>query len=441
MKPIKWALWSSLGLMSLLWLASDQTNLAALVTIFDWRNVLMQYSGVIAMSAMSLAMMLAARPRIAERLCDGLDKTYRLHKWLGITALSVSITHWLIAKGPKWAVALGWLEKRGRRLRPSFPDGSLQQIFSSQRGLAESVGEWAFYAAVVLMVLALIKYFPYRHFFQTHRLLALTYLAFVFHSVILLKFDYWTRPVGVVVAIMLVLGTISAVLCLVRKHLSGRPVAGQVIGCEWQGEMETLAVDIMLDDGWSGHQAGQFAFVTFHADEGPHPFTLASSWQADGKLRLLIKALGDYTRSLPNRLALGDRVVVEGPYGHFTFCGKGKRQVWISGGIGITPFVARMQALAAQGDGRSVDLFHCTSQMTNDVFERLQDDARRSGVALHLFWRERFSARRLVEAVADWKEADIWFCGPALFGRKLREELLALGLPAGRFHQELFEMR
>ncbi len=441
MKSIKVALWGSLGLISLLWLISEQASFAALAGFFDWRNVLVQYSGVVSITVMSLAMILAARPRIAERLFGGLDKTYRLHKWLGIAALVVSVSHWLIAKGPKWAVGLGWLERRGRPPRPHLPDGSLQQLLASQRGLAESVGEWAFYAALVLMVLALVKYFPYRRFFQTHRILAITYLAFVFHAVILLKFDDWTRPVGLVVGVLMVLGSISAVLCLARRHLSGRPVAGRVAGCEWQGELATLAVDIQLDAGWPGHQAGQFAFVTFHADEGPHPYTLASAWQGDGQLRLLIKALGDYTRTLPDRLAVGDRVVVEGPYGCFTFAGEGKRQIWVSGGIGITPFVARMQALAREADGKPVDLFHCTGQMNDAVLGRLQEDARLAGVSLHLYWRKRFEVRHLLETVADWREADIWFCGPAPFGRQLRAALLALGLPAGRFHQELFEMR
>ena len=41
----------------------------------------------------------------------------------------------------------------------------------------------------------------------------------------------------------------------------------------------------------------------------------------------------------------------------------------------------------------------------------------------------------------DWREADVWFCGPARFGRILRDGLVGLGFPAERFHQELFEMR
>ncbi|TXH86230.1 MAG: ferric reductase, partial [Thauera aminoaromatica] len=47
----------------------------------------------------------------------------------------------------------------------------------------------------------------------------------------------------------------------------------------------------------------------------------------------------------------------------------------------------------------------------------------------------------ICRSVPDWKQAGVWFCGPAGFGAMLRDTLAARGLPAERFHQELFEMR
>ena len=75
------------------------------------------------------------------------------------------------------------------RIRPPAETVAIFQYFQSQRGLAEGIGEWAFYAAVVLIILALVKRFPYRHFFKTHRLLAIVYLFLVFHAVVLMKFQ------------------------------------------------------------------------------------------------------------------------------------------------------------------------------------------------------------------------------------------------------------
>ncbi|WP_371919820.1 hypothetical protein [Pseudomonas sp. MYb185] len=53
----------------------------------------------------------------------------------------------------------------------------------------------------------------------------------------------------------------------------------------------------------------------------------------------------------------------------------------------------------------------------------------------------RLSADRLCEAVPQWKEASIWFCGPGGFGKALREGLTERGLAPANFHQELFDMR
>ena len=441
MKPIKMAFTIFLALISVLWWVSDQSDFSAFHGVFGWRGVLTQYSGVIAMGVMSVAMILALRAPAFERFLDGLDKMYRLHKWLGITALVVSISHWLIVKGPKWAVGWGLLERPVRSPRPKLPDGSIQQIFASQRGLAESVGEWAFYLAAVLMVLALLKSFPYRQFFQTHRILALTYLAFVFHSVLLVDFQYWGRPIGAVLVLLLLGGTVSAVLSLARKRLGGTRVDGEVLALDWQPEMQCLAVDVAVGTAWPGHTAGQFAFVTFHAEEGPHPYTIASAWRDEGRVRFMIKALGDYTQTLADRLQLGDRVVVEGPYGQFNFQGQARRQIWVSGGIGVTPFMARMQALAAQPEPMCVDFFHCGAKMDPAALAHLERDAATAQVNLHLFLGQRLQTEELMTRVPDWKNADVWFCGPAAFGQNLYDRLRQLGLPPEQFHRELFEMR
>jgi ferredoxin-NADP reductase len=45
-------------------------------------------------------------------------------------------------------------------------------------------------------------------------------------------------------------------------------------------------------------------------------------------------------------------------------------------------------------------------------------------------------------AVPEWREASIWLCGPAGFGKALQQESTAQGLAvAERFHQELFAKR
>lgn len=444
MRHIKQFFWSYLLVLAGLWWFTDQTAWSTLPNFFSWRAVLMQFSGVLGIGVMSVAMVLAVRPILFEPYLGGLDKMYRLHKWLGISALVIAVSHWLLSEAPKWMVGLGWLERPVRGPRPPLPDEPIQRFFAGQRGLAEAIGEWAFYAAVALMVLALVRRFPYRYFFKTHRLLAVAYLALVWHSVMLLRFDDWSSPLGVFMAALLAAGSIAAVIVLLRRVAVNRQVVGEVASITRHEPLDVLELGIQFKGLWPGHEAGQFAFVTLHEDEGPHPYTITSAWTGDGRIAFVIKALGDYTRTLAERTRIADVVKVEGPYGRFNFQSQQRRQIWVGGGIGITPFIARMKALAQTPDGKIIDLFHTTAVYDAHAIALLERDARAANVHLHVLWDERdgrLDAARVTREVPEWREADVWFCGPAGFGQALKKDLTAMGLPQARFRQELFAMR
>lgn len=444
MDKVKQIFWGFLLVLTALWWVVDGTKFAALADIFSWRNVLVQYSGVLSIGVMSISMLLAVRPIVFEPYVGGLDKMYRLHKWLGISALVTAISHWVISQGPKWLTGLELLERRPRGPRPPLPEESIHRFLASQHGLAESIGEWAFYAAAALMVLALIKRFPYKHFLQTHHVLAIVYLVLVWHSIVLLQWDYWSTPLGILMSVLLAGGCVSAVLVLLGRVARSRKLVGEVVAVRQHTALQVMEIDIQFKGQWAGHDAGQFAFVTLHAEEGAHPYTISSAWKDDGRMTFIIKALGDYTGTLSTRVSVGDQAVVEGPYGRFNFEGSKRRQIWIGGGIGITPFVARMKSLAAESDNRTVDLFHTTAIYDEHVMQLMQKDAQDAGVNLHVLWSKRdgrLDAQRIASTVPEWKDADFWFCGPADFGHALRTELIAMGLSSADFHQELFEMR
>ncbi|MEX1663456.1 ferric reductase-like transmembrane domain-containing protein [Thioclava sp. 15-R06ZXC-3] len=105
-----WGFW---GVAAALWLVLNPEIFFA-TSVFALRNPMMQFSGVLAIAAMSVAMILSLRPRWLEAKVDGLDKMYRLHKWLGIGVLVLAVFHWLWSEAPKWAVGLGLLA-RGER--------------------------------------------------------------------------------------------------------------------------------------------------------------------------------------------------------------------------------------------------------------------------------------------------------------------------------------
>jgi predicted ferric reductase len=429
--------------LSVLWWQADGTALMAASGVFPWRTLMTQYTGVLTFAAMSLAVILASRPVWLESFFGGLDKMYRLHKWLGISVLVLGISHWLWVKAPKWLVEAGWLIRppRGKR-----PDQSVEifSFFQNNRDLAEQIGEWAAYLVLALIAIALIKRFPYRYFSQSHRLLALVYLALVVHAAMLMSFHYWSLPIGIVMAIFMLAGTACALKSLLQRIGNSRKAVAMISQLDYYGGVGVNAISLQLKSRWPKHEAGQFAFVTFDASEGAHPFTLSSAWKGDGQILLLIKALGDYTQTLASKLKTGDLVTIEGPYGRFNFSGSAQRQIWIAGGIGITPFIARMQALALKPDGRVIDLFHSSKEEDAAALSLLTADAAVAGVNLHLFIDARdghLTAEYLRNTVTDWLRADVWFCGPTAFADAIRDDLLQHGLRPAQFHQELFAMR
>ena len=444
MRRIKVLLLAVLLLLTALWLAAD-TLLPEPLTYFTFRAVFMQYSGVIGIGLMSVAMLLALRPKWLEPHVDGLDKMYRLHKWLGITALVVAIIHWWWGKGTKWMVGWGWLERPARKPVAGETLGAIEGWLRSQRGLAESVGEWAFYALVVLLVLALIKRFPYHWFVKTHKWIAVAYLALAYHSAVLVKLQYWPQPVGWLLAVLLLGGSVAALLTLTGRIGASRKVQGSIVALTDYPALRVLETAIVLEDGWPGHAAGQFAFVTSDKREGAHPYTIASAWNpANRRLVFITKALGDHTSRLRERLKVGMPVTVEGPYGCFDFDDAQRRQIWVGAGIGITPFIARMKQRAVTPDARTIDLFHPTADFDQTAIDRLTADAEAAGVRLHVLVDGkdgRLNGERIRAAVSEWQSASIWFCGPPGFGQALRKDFLAHGVPPGHFHQELFQMR
>lgn len=159
--------------------------------------------------------------------------------------------------------------------------------------------------------------------------------------------------------------------------------------------------------------------MTTDTAEGAHPYTLASAWQEENpKITFIAKKLGDHTTLLHEKLRPGQSVKIEGPYGCFTFEDDRHCQIWVGGGIGITPFIARMKHLALSGrkqdwpEQQTIDLFHSTTTVDEEALNKLARDARFSNVQLHVLVDTRdgyLTGERIRAAVPEWHKASIWF--------------------------------
>jgi len=445
MNKIKIALVSSITFITIIWFLTN----TLLYIPFDsnlFAKSLDQYTGIIAFSAMTFSMILATRPIWIEKRLGGLDKSYRLHKWLGIIAFSFSIMHWLVSKLPEWWLYLDRLiildGISGATVSLGEPS-AFEVFLESIESLAKQVGEYAFYLTVLFIVMALIKKIPYRFFAKTHIAMAVIYLMLVFHSFALMYIDYWTEPIGIMMAIMMIIGTVSSFIVLLGQVGKKRKSEGYIQSINTYPDMKMFEL-IVKSDKWKGHHEGQFAFLKFEKKEPHHPFTISSAWDNKTKeIRFTIKALGDYTNNLANKLKIGDSIVLEGAYGNFTFNDKKESQIWIAGGVGITPFLARMERLAQLDNKQKIDFFYSAMKLDSNFKNKLLQLSSEANINLHLFETSKsapVSGSYIRNSVSDWKSASVWFCGPPKMGKSIKKDFKQNGFNS-KFHQELFEMR
>ncbi|MCW8841505.1 MAG: ferric reductase-like transmembrane domain-containing protein [Gammaproteobacteria bacterium] len=397
-------------------------------------------SGLFSIALMSLAMVLATRPAWLERPLGGMDRIYRLHKWSGIWAVIFAATHWLLEMSDD---LFEGLSRHGSRI----DEDELSAFPEPLRDLGEELGEFVIYLLLGMLLLSLWRQFSYRLWRPLHRAMPVLYLLLVFHAVVLAPAGYWSQPVGLLMALLFTAGGAASVLSLTGRIGRRRRSSGTVVAVE-NPSPEIIEVTCRLDEKWRGHRAGQFAFVTFDRFEGHHPFTIASADRGDGTLTFAIKALGDYTGKLPQRVKSGDAVQVEGPYGRFQLkrANLRARQIWIAGGIGVTPFIAWLESLQGEaGKGVEADLHYSVSDRQRDPFvARLQALCEGlPGVRLHLHDREsgRLSTEALLAESANAGRTEVWYCGPQGLANSLRQEMKKCWPGRLNFHQEAFQMR
>lgn len=405
------------------------------------RQEALYLTGLLSIAFMSLAMMLATRPAWLERPLGGLDRMYRLHKWSGILAVGFGALHWLVELSDDLLKALA-----GRTGR--VPEEHHTGVLEALRDVAEDAGEWAIYVAIAMLAITLWRRFPYGLWRRLHALMPLLYLTLAFHAALLAPSHYWGEAVGALLAVLLAGGTTASIHSLAGRIGRGRVASGTVTAVQ-PLTPEVLEVTCRLDEGWRGHRAGQFAFVTFDRLEGAHPFTIASADRGDRTVTFEIKALGRYTRGLADRLRPGQMVKVEGPYGRFDLTAHDRRarQLWVAGGIGITPFIAWLESLLRRPDhSPQADLHYCTRDRDADpLVAKVQAlCAGLPNVRLHVHDAgrgERLTGEALAAGLQEAKRTEVWFCGPRPFARALEEGLRRrLGWRL-RFRQEAFELR
>lgn len=204
---------------------------------------------------------------------------------------------------------------------------------------------------------------------------------------------------------------------------------------------------------------GQFVVVRLHPrPDGPPILRSYSLSGAPGTecYRLGIKqepggVAGNY---MANKLKVGDTVEVSAPRGSFVLRNGDGPVVLLSAGIGITPVLAMLHALARESSQRMVWWLHGARSGNENPFgeetrlllnklphsrSRVQfskpSPADQAGVH---FDAPGHLDSAVMEQLGVSKEADFYLCGPTAFMRDFAARLAAWGVARERVHQEIF---
>jgi ferredoxin-NADP reductase/MOSC domain-containing protein YiiM/ferredoxin len=175
-----------------------------------------------------------------------------------------------------------------------------------------------------------------------------------------------------------------------------------------------------------------------------------------GYYRITVKREHDGAASgyLHTRLAVGDQLDIAAPRGTFILDPTHAPVLLISAGIGATPVLAMLQALAEQHSDREIWWLHGARNGRGHPFaaEAKVLLASIPNVHAHVYFsrpgssdlrgRDFDSAGRLTAALLAQLEpphdAEAYLCGPALFMDEISAGLAALGIDASRIHTEPF---
>ena len=161
---------------------------------------------------------------------------------------------------------------------------------------------------------------------------------------------------------------------------------------------------------------------------------------------------GVVSNHLHDQVQAGDTLALFPPAGEFTLAAGSQRPlVLISGGVGITPTLAMLQAaLADEADTRPIHFIHCARRPGVQAFGAQVDALAEQHPRLRRFYLydeaapgDHATGRLDQQRLQAWlpavpAEVEAYFLGPQPFMREVKRSLRALGVPAEQMRYEFF---
>lgn len=416
-----------------------------------WGSFLGQLAGAEAILAMSVALVLISTLPWVETWFDGIDRAAIWHRRLALTGTVLLAPHVLLSQNHRsgqWSSLLAYLAivgllalvvwavlPRWRALLPAplrGPVAALEDRASRTR--------WS----AALLDLARRTLGRYERWRAVHRLTGLFVAAGFVHGLLAATVfgSGWLQWTYVVI------GGVGLAFYGYRETLAGRylplhdyQVAGISAVSRDMAELTLTPLGPPMR-----FAPGQFAMVYLEGKNGwhRHPFTIAGAAH-DRSLTFTIKGLGDDTRDITRTVQTGMPAVVGGPHGRFQHRRGTRDQVWIAGGVGVTPFLSWMRSLSHEPLRARVHFFY-TNAGPAPYAEQITAIARaHPNLTVHLIDSSaegHLTGSRVLDTVrVDPRLLSVFLCGPTPMVDTLTRDLRRAGVAARNLHREHFDWR
>jgi ferredoxin-NADP reductase/MOSC domain-containing protein YiiM len=205
-------------------------------------------------------------------------------------------------------------------------------------------------------------------------------------------------------------------------------------------------------------QPGQYLTVRLdHAASAGAPapvrsYSLSEFGPTGYRISVKRERLGVASGYIGRTLAAGDEIEVAAPRGEFVLSEGDGPVVLLSAGIGVTPVLAMLRALAGQPSPRSVWWIYTTNRPSTAALADEADELVRSlpNARRHVFYTADADGRsgpdittgrldRAALAALDLPlDATVYLCGPNGFMDAMSASLADLGIAPSRIHTEVF---
>jgi len=386
-----------------------------------------QITGLLGIMLFSLNLILSNRLVFFDTFFSGIHRFYNMHKWLGTLSFSLLLFHPLFLVVKYISISLQ----------------SAAMFFLPSADFAVTTGIIALLGMIILLCVTFYLKIKYHIWKFSHKFMVIVFIFVILHTILISSDILRDLFLRYYITFFAILGLISGVYKSFFRFIFNYDFKYKIVGLKRPND---TVVEIELEPIGKVMQfnPGQFIFIKFikgGVGSESHPFSICSS-SSNNNLSIMVKALGDFTGNLKD-LNIGSIAKIEGPYGKF-FKNRNsfKKEIWIAGGVGITPFLSLIRSINSENCS-GIDLYYCLKNNSETfLFEELESISNVNNKFRLVPWcsddKGFINSDIISKLSGDLIGKDIYLCGPPAFMKILVEQFIKIGVDSNNIHFEEF---